>query len=87
MSQLLYCILANVTATVHLVLIAMNVLAVPFLIVNEPFWIWAPLITFLVSPFVGGTYCIFNQLENLYRLKAGMPLIKDRLDQLFIRNK
>ena len=41
-----------------------------------------PVITFLVSPLVGGTYCIFNRLECLFRLKAGMPLIEDRVGHL-----
>jgi hypothetical protein len=64
----------------------MNVAAIPFLIINEPFWIWMPVITVLVSPLITGTYCMFNRLENFYRGKAGMPYIKDRLDELFRRS-
>ncbi len=81
--MLRYRLLARFVAIIHLAMIFLNVLSVPFLIVCEPFYIWMPLITFLVSPLVGGTYCIFNRLENHYRSKAGMPLIEDRVGELF----
>jgi hypothetical protein len=42
-----------------------------------------PIITCLVSPVLGGTYCMFNRLENFFRIKADMPLIRDRLEALF----
>ena len=76
---------AKVIAVVHLAMIALNLISIPFLIVLEPFYIWMPLITFLVSPLIGGTYCMFNRLENHYRQKAGMPLIQDRVGELFNR--
>ena len=58
----------------------MNLAAIPFLVAYEPFYIWAPLLTVLVSPLVGGTYCLLNRLENHYRALAGRPLINDRLE-------
>ena len=61
----------------------MNMLSLPLLIYFEPFWIWMPLITILVSPLLGGSYCMFNQLENVYRKKAGLSEIEDRLVDLF----
>lgn len=70
-------------ATAHMGIITLNIAAVPFMVINEPFYIWMPLITFLVSPLVGGSYCMFNRLENYWRHKAGMPLIHDRLAALF----
>lgn len=81
----MYRFLAYFVATVHLIMILLNLLAVPFLIVYEPFYIWMPIITFLVSPLIGGTYCMFNRLENYYRQKAGMKLITDRVGALFER--
>lgn len=78
---------AHIVATVHLLMITVNLLSVPLLIANEPIYIWMPLITFLVSPLVGGTYCMFNRLENHYRSKAGMPTIHDRVGNLFKSEK
>ena len=78
-----YACMARFTAFVHLGIAGANLVAIPLMIVNEPFWIWMPLITFLVSPMLGGTYCMFNRLENMFRRKAGMRLITDRLQELF----
>ena len=75
-----YC-LVKFISIVHLGMIALNIASIPFLVAYEPFYIWMPLITFLVSPLVSGTYCIFNRLENYYRYKAGMPPIVDRLGE------
>ncbi len=74
-----YYLLVKAIAAVHLVWIAVNLAAVPAMIVLAPWYIWAPLITFLVSPHVGGVYCMMNRLENHFREKANMPLIKDRV--------
>jgi hypothetical protein len=74
---------AHTVACLHLFVIVLNLAAVPMLILHEPFWIWMPIITFGVSPLMGGTYCIFNRLENHYRQKAGLPLIHDRTYELF----
>lgn len=79
---MLYRFMVHCVAVMHLIIIILNVLAVPFLISNEPFYIWMPLITFLVSPMVGGTYCMFNRLENYFRFKAFMPPIHDRLGHI-----
>jgi hypothetical protein len=54
-------------------------------ILMEPFYIWMPIITMLVSPLVGGAYCLFNRLENHFRRKALLPLINDRFEE-FTRN-
>ena len=80
-----YYFLAKFVAFIHLIMIGMNIISVPFLIVTQPFYIWMPIITCLVSPVLGGTYCMFNRLENFFRAKAGMPLITDRLAELFGR--
>ena len=66
-------------AGIHMILIFGNILSVPLLVAYTPFYIWMPMVTMLVSPVLGGTYCIFNRLENFYRFKAGMPQIDDRL--------
>lgn len=81
--QHFYIAFVRIIAAAHLCLMGLNIAAVPLVIINEPFYIWAPLITFLVSPLVGGTYCIFNRLENFFRERAGMPLITDRIEELF----
>ena len=80
--MLKYKLLAHFVATVHLLIIALNLLSIPAVIAFEPFYIWMPIITFLVSPLVGGAYCMFNRLENYYRSKAGMKLITDRFQSL-----
>jgi hypothetical protein len=82
-TQVYYYYIAKAVAAVHLIIIFLNLVSVPLLIAYEPFYVWMPLITFLVSPLVGGTYCMFNRLENYYRAKAGMPLINDRIGALF----
>ena len=85
MSGLFYYLLVKLIAIIHLAMISVNIIAVPCLILYEPFYIWMPMITFLVSPLIGGTYCIFNRLENHYRQKANMRLIDDRVSELFKR--
>jgi len=70
-------------AIVHTLLIFLNIISIPLMIINEPIWIKIPLITCLVSPVLGGSYCIFNRIENYYREKANMPQITDRLDDIF----
>ena len=72
----------KLVSTVHLILIFGNLLAVPFLVTQTPFYIWMPMITMLVSPVLGGAYCSFNRLENHFRRKAGMPEIHDRMATL-----
>jgi len=81
-----YYYMAKFVAVAHMGIILLNALAVPFLIWKEPFWIWMPMITMLVSPVLGGTYCMFNRLENHYRFKAGMPLIDDRFAEFLRRD-
>lgn len=76
-------VLAHCIATIHLTMIILNLLSVPFVIAYEPFYIWMPVITFLVSPLIGGTYCMFNRMENFCRVRAAMPVIHDRLGNLF----
>jgi len=86
MSLLLYRLLAHTVAILHLLIIILNFLSIPFVIAYEPFYIWMPVITFLVSPLVGGTYCMYNRLENHFRRKALMPLIQNRSDFIFKQN-
>lgn len=73
-------ILAYFVAVTHGILIIVNLISVVCLIVLTPFYIWVPMISLMISPFLGGTYCIFNNIENYYRKKAGLPEISDRLD-------
>jgi len=51
--------------------------AIPLLIIKQPWYIWMPMIIMLVNPVHGGYYCIFNQLENYFREKAKMPFFID----------
>ena len=75
--KLAYTIAARGVFAVHQVMIGMNTLAIPAVIYYEPWYIWMPIITMLVSPVLGGTWCIFNQLEDYYRDRAGLTK-KDR---------
>tara|TARA_R100001143_G_scaffold61233_1_gene61668 strand:- start:918 stop:1202 length:285 start_codon:yes stop_codon:yes gene_type:complete len=70
--------IAHAIAALHLIVYVLNIVSIPLVIIYEPFYIWMPFITFFVSPLLGGVYCMFNRLENVYRQKAGMPLIEDR---------
>ena len=81
-----YSFCARFVAGVHLIILGLNIVSIPCVLAYEPFYIWMPIITVLVSPLVGGTYCVFNRLENHFRAKAGMPLITDRLGNLFGRD-
>jgi hypothetical protein len=58
-------------------MIVMNTLSIPFIVINTEWYLWMPLITMLVSPVLGGSYCFFNNLEDHYRQQAGLP-VKDR---------
>lgn len=73
-----YRIYAHIVGFIHLLMIFLNLISVPYLIVYEPFYIWMPIITLLVSPVIGQTYCMMNRLENHFRFLAGMDLIHDR---------
>jgi len=77
--------MVNFVAGTHLMIIFGNTLCLAMVIAYEPIWIWLPLLSLLVSPFMGGTHCFMNRLENQYRIKACMPLIKDRLEEFLMR--
>ena len=79
---MVYKLTAYVIAVLHLSIICANMAAIPLLIWNEPFYIAMPLITLLVSPLLSGSYCLFNNLENYFRVKAGMKPIHDRISHL-----
>lgn len=70
-------------AFIHTIIIIINYISLPLLLINEPFWIWMPMLTFFVMPSLGGKNCIFNRLENFYREKAGMPKIVDRTNEIW----
>ena len=83
-------ILVKLVSIIHTVFLTANCISIPCLIILEPFYIWMPMITMLGSPLIGGSYCLFNQLENYYRQKANMPVIKDRsieIIKFIYRNK
>ena len=75
-----YTFIANCIAGIHLLLILANLVSLACLIAYEPFYIWLPFLTLVSSPMMGGTHCLFNRIENIYRVKAGLPLITDRLE-------
>jgi len=81
--QLGYIFLVKLIAVIHLVLIGLNTAAIPVVIYMEPWYIWAPIVTMLSSPLMGGTNCIFNNIENYFRVKADMPEIEDRISEAF----
>lgn len=65
---------------IHMGIILLNVLSIPLVLIHEPFYIWMPIITVLVSPVIGGTYCIFNRIENHFRVLGGLEPINDRFE-------
>lgn len=80
-------IMVYIISIIHLLMIFLNLIAIPFLIIYEPFYIWMPIITLLVSPVIGSTYCMFNRLENYFRIKAGMDIIQDRFQAFIVETK
>lgn len=87
MRQSLFLYASKIVATLHIIVVALNAIALPLLIINEPFYIWMPMITVLCSPLIGGPYCMLNQLENFFRRGAGLESIEDRVALLFTRSK
>ncbi len=75
--QAYYCFLVRVITIVHLGVYLVNTISIPFIMYKTPFYIWMPMLTMMVSPVLGGTYCMFNRLENYVRVKAGMPTRTD----------
>lgn len=73
-SRKFYTVAAHTVNFIHQIMIAMNTLAIPFVIYYQPWYLWMPIITCLVSPILGGTWCLFNQLEDHYRNQAGLPM-------------
>lgn len=78
----MYKLMVYLIATVHIILMIINIVSLPLLIIYQPIFVWMPILTLMVSPLLGGTFCMFNDLENHFREKAGMPLIIDRLRSL-----
>ena len=78
----IYRLLAHLVAGVHLLIIFGNFISIPILINVFPFYVWLPIITLLVSPVIGGTFCMFNRLENYFRNLANMPQIHDRIGHI-----
>lgn len=82
----LHYLLSKLVSIFHIGLITTNIIAIPLLIIHEPFWIWMPLITVMCSPLFGGVYCPLNRMENYFRRKSGQEQIVDKLTDI-IQNK
>lgn len=81
-----YVFMANLIAGFHLTLIFGNLVCLGLMIAFMPIYVWMPMLSLMVSPVIGGSHCFINRLENHYRLRAGMPLISDRLEEFFMRS-
>jgi len=68
----IYRILSFVVSAIHQIIIYGNTIAVLFLIIKQPWYIWLPVGTCILSPLLGGSLCIMNRLENKLRIKAGL---------------
>ena len=82
MYQLLFSTLARFIGFIHWIIVIMNFAAIPCLMVYTEWYIWMPMLTVLVSPFLGSSYCLFSRIENIMRIKACMPLTDDKMNTL-----
>lgn len=77
-----YKVAAHFIAIVHIVIMFANTIALPVLIIYEPWYLYFPMISLLCSPLLGAQYCMFNRLENYCRYRAGMPQIYDKITHI-----
>ena len=61
-------ILGNVINYIHYVILAINAIAVPAVIIHEPFYIWVPITTLLISPLLS-PHCIVGKLVDHFKDK------------------
>ncbi len=62
---------------VHLIIVIINVLAVPVLLITQSIFISVPVITVIIGLSTNEThYCVLTRLENYYRKKVGLGPIR-----------
>lgn len=72
--------------TIHIIIVIINILAVPVLLVTQSIFISVPVATVLIGLSTNDShYCVLTRLENHYRAKAGLAPLKMFLDDIIIK--
>jgi hypothetical protein len=69
-------ILFYLVVILHFVFLIFNAISLIILPFKTPFYIWLPLMTWLVALVTNPIKCMITSLENKLRKKLGMPEIK-----------
>lgn len=78
-------VLLCLTVLAHLSLYLGNIVALGYLIFNQPWYFGVIACTFGFSPAMNGVFCAFTNLENYYRLKLKLPIIEDDALSFYLR--
>ncbi len=71
---------------IHEALIWGNFIAIPLLILLQPWYIWLPIVSCIASPLLDGVNCRMVRLENKLRKKIKLEQIKHE-DRDYVRSK
>ncbi len=72
----------------HLLIVLLNVIAIPVLLCVQPWYVSIPLVTLLTGIASNDAYtCVLTKIENQLRAACGMPLIKTFIDDLVSKKK
>ena len=79
--------MAKIISIFHIAIIIGNTIAIPMLMLYQPFYIWLPIVTYLCSPMIGGVYCPLNRMENHFRRLSGQEQFTDKMEDIIINKR
>lgn len=71
---------------IHLIIVFINIVAIPFLLIYTPWYISIPLISFLIRLATVERICPLTNIENWIRRKLGMKEIKTFIGHYIIKH-
>lgn len=71
---------------IHLVIVAINVIAIPVLLAYAQWYISVPLVTFLVRLAIVERRCPLTALENYIRKKVNLPTINSFIGHYIVKH-
>ena len=89
MNKSFYNIIILLIQIVHVIYIVFAVVAMPLLVIYEPFWIWVPVNSWMVHHImmVNKNNCPLTHLENIVRKKANRPTVNTFTESIIGRKE
>lgn len=79
----IYLLVSRIIKGFHIFIGVANTIAIPFLLIQTPWYIGIPVVTMLFAPILNEEHsCILTRLENKYRVLAGYPELDNFLSDI-----